>query len=297
MRLSPSKSPEQNPVVPVTPYLDAIHVPLEHRLNVWVRDVDILRLDHHVMFWRAVHNYFTENGLTAALLPENDIRGLSEWEVNIVKAVEWDEMALEFFGRRCEQRDGYGMLENMLNDEDFPKAILRIAIDGMKGSNRDTYDKLREDVRKSLPSAEVRGKRSKELWNYTVSRSGEVDKEDGERGVGRYIKTSLGVMEGVEQDPSRVWNSQARASLDLRVAHCISMEKVAEQTSEATMFIPNSDGRWMMKSKGCTRQQLHTDLDSVLNSQDLCDDKNPGYFGICTGDQEAPLWLVCVHIV
>jgi len=284
----------RNPLNHATPYLDAIHLPLAHRAHIWLQDLDTLRLDHHIVYWHAAHNYYMEHGIDEVDIPMSILAKLSPKDKLWECAMKEDHVSLDYFGRRREQlmSDGYCIMENFLKDEDLPTTCRGLNTTGIEGSLLETYNKLREDVKESVPALDSLGVDESTHWNYIINRGDEDDRDYHSVGAGRYTTRRVAVMEGVEQDASRVWNSKARAFLDLRVAHCMGALKVCDQRSSEKMYVPSTGGRWLFTSKGCKRQQLHTDFAYTSDRLEYDGTRNPGFFAMCTSSEEVP---VCIH--
>jgi len=296
MRKEPSRWPLENPIKNVTAYLEMLHIPQGHRSHVFIQDVDVLAYDHHVVYWRAAYNYYMQYGLGDVSADEENLAD-NEWDC----VVKEDLVAHEYFAvcREKVKGQGFCVLQGFLDDANVPKSYVGLETDGTWDKSapgilcRD-YDKLRLDVLKSFPSVADMDSGKNKSWNYIINRGDEEDFEDGRVGAARYTTTRFGVMDDVEQDGARVWNAKARALLDLRIAHAVAALKLNDNREDQKMFVPRTGGRWLLTAKDCKRQQLHTDF--VLNyGGDYFDEtKNPGYFALCSGKEEVPVWI-CMH--
>ena len=112
------------------------------------------------------------------------------------------------------------------------------------------------------------------------------------KGIGRFTSTHHTVTKAMETK-NNVWACVARALLDVRVGSAVAALRLYDNSKEQDEYVytPKTGGRWLMTSKGCLRQQVHTDFPSLTAQQFMSGKACPGYFTISTGDREVPLWV------
>ena len=296
----PNRWPKRNPLEHVSPYLQAVHVPDQHRGHVVIKELQVLRDNHHVVFWRAAHNYFLESPeeIDHCIMNTGEDLGAYEGEDKIwLASILSDEVALEYFGKRREQlmESGFCVLEGFLDDHRMPRFVgpskqkVHVVMDPT------FYIRLHKETEGMFPGGEALKKSgNRTIWNGIVNSGGDQDALDGENGIGRFTSTKHGLMNVIEQDVGKVWMCRNRALLDLRIGQCIAAMKIGDNfggKGVKEMYTPNTGGRWLVTSKECKRQQLHTDFESMSRTETLSRDKLPGFFVLCTAETEVPIWV------
>lgn len=288
----PSKWGRKNPITHATPFLDAIFIPHEHRANVMLSDPSILRANHHMVFWRAAYNHHATSAWEEA-----DTR--HTWK----RAFMEDEASLTYFGRRREQilQRGYAILEGFLADESVPADLVKnFPIEG-----RNFFLPLHNAVQNSFHNFSNKGGNEHD-WNSVGFEACMIDSPGAKQGIGRYQSTLHSVTTAIEEDANLVWMCASRSLLDARISQCIAAlglwtntEKIGHEDIHLrpSMYTPKTGGRWLVASRGCLRQQLHTDFEVQcrLNGEEalLVDEakQNPGFFTVTTAGNAVVLWL------
>lgn len=293
----PSKWPEDLPIAHVSPWLEALHVPHEHRAHSVISNCYVLRDNHHAVYIRAAHAFYKQRLISELPeLPPRFGRTITTNEKLWCAAVTEDDVALEFFGAKKEQlsTEGFCILESFLQDEQIPDRIGAHIFCKFRCPNP-FFKSLEEEAKESFPKQEaLTDPSARTTWNITQNVSSAVDSEDVIRGQGRFRMTNYGIMERLETDPEKIWTINGRALVDIRVAQCLAALKVAQKPREKRVFMPRTGGRWIMTSPECRRQVLHTDFKPLSRQETLSENKCPGFFTIATGELEVPLW-VCSH--
>ena len=287
LRIIPSRWPQQNPIGHVQPWLHSIHIPKQHRANI-VLDVNDLRWAHHQTFWRATSNYIKENGMRINPVSEA-ISSLSDKNI-FLTCMENDLQAHEYFWQKKEELDlkGCCILDDFVKDHDQPDDLDNPILKSV--STKFLMD-LRKYTLDTFPSDSVLKNASKrKLWDTIINVGAVEDERRSKKGEGRFTSTHA-AMTGEMEKKNTVWACKARALLDVRIATAISALRVHDnKKSEPGLFTPKTGGRWLITSKGCQRQQVHSDF-PTLTAQEHLDRKSPGYFTITTGEHAVPLWI------
>lgn len=290
----PDRWPVANPVQHVSPYLQAVHLPDQHRGHIVIKDVEVLRENHHVVFWRAAHNYYLENPeeMEEVIGAKRCEEEQKMWYAAILNT----EVALEYFGKRSQQliESGYCILENFLEDHNIPPTIGPDQKRIHSVLDRSFYIRLHKETEGMFPGSEaLKESGNRTDWTWIVNRGSEEDALNGEKGIARYTSTKHGIMNAVEQNSRKVWMCRNRALLDLRLGQCLALLKLGDNASGKgmEMYTPHTGGRWLVTSKECKRQQLHTDFQEMTRTETVSRTKLPGFFVLCTGETEAPLWV------
>ena len=161
---------------------------------------------------------------------------------------------------------------------------------------------LWKSFRDSYPGGEaLKDEANRKLWNYIINLGDDDDDNPGQHG--RYSTTNHAVT-GFLEESNNISAAQARAYLDVRLGtimsslniwngnnYCVEVRKVPKKK----MFMPASGGRFLITSKGCERQVLHSDFDIEPEGNMSVTDAwfNAGYFVVCTGpgDDPVPVWV------
>lgn len=292
-RRLPSQWPKENPIEHTQPFLEALFIPHQHRGNIFIRDKEILRRNHHMVFWRAAHNYFRAHkeeippSLQVARC-EDVSETMSTWST----VISTDYMAKVYFAGKREELEnkGFCILESFLDDGRVPESVIAPV-----GEDKDMFKKLRAFFSSTFPGEmAIRNPDNRKIWNWIVNDGRRVvDEKNGLKGIGRYITTNVAVTTDIEQSESDVCVAVSRAFLDLRIAQIMAAVVPWDNTnlSHEKMSVPNTGGRWMLTGKSCQRQTLHTDFPTMSRKHVVRGTKNPGYFTVTTGEMEVPLWV------
>ena len=282
----PNRWRKRNPLEHVSPYLQAVHLPDQHRGNVVIKELQMLRDNHHVVFWRVAQNYFLESpeDIDHSIINTGQDLGAYQGEEKIwLESILGDEVALEYFGKRRQQlmKSGFCTLEGFLDDHRMPRFVgpsnrkLHVAMDPT------FYVRLHKETEEVFPRGEaLKESGNRTIWNGIVNSGGNQDALDGEKGIGRLTSTKHGLMNVIEQDVGKVWMCRNRALLDLRIGQCIAALKIGDNfggRGDKEMYTPNTGSRWLATSKECKRQQLHTDFEGMSRTETLSRDKLPGF--------------------
>ena len=102
----PNRWPKRNPLKHASPYLQAVHPPDQHREHVFIKDLKLLRDNHHVVFWRAAHQYHLESPEEidhSIMNTGQDIEKYQGEDKMLLASILGDEVALEYFRKRCKK--------------------------------------------------------------------------------------------------------------------------------------------------------------------------------------------------
>ena len=289
LRIIPSRWPEQNPIGHVQPWLHSTHLPKQHRANI-VLDINDLRWAHHQTFWRATSNYIKENGMKVNPVSEA-LSSFSNKNLMWTTSFENDQQAQEYFWQKKEELDiqGFCILQDFLNDHDLPDDLDNSVL---KSVSKNFLIDLRKYTLNTFPSLDViKNRSSRKLWDIIINVGTKEDTERSQKGEGRFTSTHA-AMTGEMEKKNTVWACKARALLDVRIATAMSALRVHDnhKINQPRLFTPKTGGRWLYTSKGCQRQQVHSDF-PTLSAQQLLARKCPGYFTISTGEHPVPLWV------
>ena len=293
----PKAAKQQIPIEHCAPFLNALHLPPNHRSNIFIRDVELLKRNHHMVYWRAAYNAHRKNGMPPSFLTSQQTRpsvtdeNILYWEA----AIKRDDAAKEYFGECREQLGwrGYCVLEGMLADDKVPGTIASFAVPkiGLDG-------KFWILLQKYISSTFSSGKDSlrTKLWYPIVNRGFDEDQKAAQIGVDRFTTSWYAVMSGLETEKTKELG-RSKAIVDVRVRQVMAALQVQTKKHQSltghSMYAPCTGGRWLLTSEGCERQKLHTNF-PTLTASEMRMGKNPGYFAICTGAHEVPIW-VCPH--
>lgn len=289
----PSRWPNHNPIIHPKPWLQTIHLRHEHRASVIINNNDILRWNHHIVFYRAAKNWLEANPsqeFDSSLDVEHSISRRS-W----ARAIKHDEVAPTYFfeKNKAMNKNGYCILERFVADHEIPSTVsgTQLVPDFI---DKHLFSKLRDFYNSTFPKAEERkDPKSRTIWDTIINSGGDKDEQDNLKGTGRFTSTHYGVTKALESN-DRVWVCKAKALYDVRIASAISALNLVnnnENDLDSLMYSPKTGGRWLMTTENCKRQQLHTDFPS-LSAMDLFnDEKCPGYFTITTGEKSVPVWV------
>ena len=289
LRIIPSRWPQQNPISHVQPWLHSIHIPKQHRANI-VLDVNDLKWAHYLTFWRATFNYIKENAMKVNPLSE-PLPSSSNTNILWTTLLENDEQAREYFWQKKEELDikGFCILEDFLKDHELPETFEN---QNLKSVSTQFFINLRKYTLDTFPSEDaIKNTSSRNLWDTIINVGAEEDERRSKKGEGRFTSTHLAITKEMEKK-NTVWACRARALLDVRIATAMSALRVHDnqKDDQPHVFTPKTGGRWLITSKGCQRQKVHSDF-PTLSAQQLLGRKSPGYFTISTGEKSVPLWV------
>ncbi|CDF33894.1 hypothetical protein CHC_T00008299001 [Chondrus crispus] len=245
-----------------------------------------------MVFWRAAYNHHATNASQAS-----DTR--HTWKQAFME----DEASLTYFGRRREQvlQRGYAILEGFLADESVPADLLKkfpIEVCNfflpLHKAVHNSFQKFSNNVG------------NKQDWTSTVHGASKIDSSGGQHGIVQYQSTLHNVTTAIEEDASVVWMCASRSLLDARISQCMAALCLWTNTKRIgyedidfrpRMYTPKTGGRWFVTSRGCLRQQLHTDFEVQCRLDDeealLLDEEkeNPGFFTLTTAADAGVLWV------
>lgn len=299
-RVLPSRWPKENPIVHPSPWLENLFIPEEHRAHVVVTDVEDQRRNHHIVYWRAAYNVYKRCDPEDLMVVEDPAYdGLGGNDLAWAAAVSADESALQYFGECREKLSsvGYCVLESFLDDARIPSMVGQRCVDKLDG-NGEYFVKLLKFMETTFPGEEALRsmKGVHNVWSAIVNNGAQDDEEERRKGRGRFATTNYGVTTAIERNAETAWAVRARALLDMRLGQLLVALRVGDNLKDGhtKMFTPKTGGRWLLTSKGCKRQQLHSDFPSLSRSETMLGTGNPGYFTLTSGEEEVPLW-VCPH--
>lgn len=178
------------------------------------------------------------------------------------------------------------MSEGILRDSRMPR---KLDIDKLVDSG-DWCRMLLEDIKISYKKCRAAWREGKEVeeWDTVVNLGYKKENKYTEKKEGRFISTNLGVMKAMEQNENWVEASKLRAYLDVRVSQTSAAMKVWNNFGGVVpqMYVPKTGGRFMGTSENCPRHMLHTDFLVHKRSEEELEAKCPGYFGMCTEEDE-----------
>ena len=291
----PSRWPSTNPIRAVEPWLRRIHIPNQHRANVVVRDAEVLRRNHNIVYWRAAFNYLRNHRLEDFPIDDGRFKDVSGEDLRWAAAITHDDMASDYFWEKKDELNniGFTILKGFVEDHKIPDKIGSFEFPGMYNGDKRVFEKLREYTLDSFPTEkELSEGFDRSVWNTIVNSGQHKDSEMNKKGIGRFTSTHQMITKAMETK-EHVWACVARALLDVRVGSAVAALRLYDNSKEQEEYVytPQTGGRWLMTSKGCLRQQVHTDF-PALTAQKLMSGKAcPGYFTISTGDKEVPLWV------
>ena len=120
----------------------------------------------------------------------------------------------------------------------------------------------------------------------------EEDKPNARQGIGRYQSSNKCVMDHMETKEN-VTYAKYRALADVRMGMALNMLNLSTQAHKIqAMVCPDTGSRCLVTTKGCPRQDIHSDRDAMGAQATIVEKKNPGYFTVATGQQAAFIWAV-----
>ena len=296
----PSQWPRMNPIQHASPWLEALHIPPQHRAHLVCKPEDLLAI-HRAVYYHAAMERHREIGSTlrpvldTVKLPRSPVRsflGQKDTPAGALwaAACDRDELAPEYFGHQRGVLDsvGFCVLEGFTSDENIPARLgfPRCDPDG------DVIGKLADYFASTFPGEDaLRDEENRTLWSPIINTV--TDEADRGKGVGRFITTLEGIAAHLEQDENLGWVVRKRAFLDARLGQLVvamGLDKVGSSSfGVEAMAVPKTGGRFLLTGKGCQRQYLHTDF-AVGSTPD--EKRVPGYFVLCTTRSPTPLWVV-----
>lgn len=270
-----------------------VHIPAEHRINVFAgSDAEVMvRSNLESIYFRAAMEYMLENPLECVCPGNHALANKGCGSVGDVggsylmaKRAEIKSAGFCVFG---------GILKDNIASPDAKFAFSEDATGNDLGKN--WYHRLVTFYQEHFEECERRGlgdDESQKFWNMVTQSEKGVEHElaNGNGLEGRWISTNTLMMEHVEEKKETVWVAKYRAYLDLRLGQLLAALRLAPNCGEGVaMMVPKTGGRWLVCTKKCKRQILHTDFST--SSAHITEDR-PGYFLICTGTNEAPVWVV-----
>ena len=170
------------------------------------------------------------------------------------------------------------IFEGVLNDQDL----------GCGQDAADTFQPLIDYfASKFLGEDKCADQEQKKFWDTFLNISEKQDDQDKKEGYGRYSSTRSALMEGLEQNKSTHHLMKLRARLDVRI-HFVAGKLLLTGDGEPSVLGNKTGGRFLLTSRNCRRQRLHTDYEAGGKRGGQ---GNPGYFVICTGKDQAYLWV------
>ena len=267
----------------VLPIMLCLHLSHRHRAGLFLTVADFIE-NHHMVFWHATANFLRKNP-DAMMTDRIDPPAVAPFRIELYRGgVDRTIFAPVYLGEQAVllRERGYCILEGFLNDANLPSKGPR----GIKVTPWGSLEELAKDMEESFPKTDKAFAESK-LWTWISNHSEEEDRKDGVRRIGRMYSTNEGVTTALEQDKNRLWAAEMRARLDARIAQSLAALKIWDNVGidKGRYFMMRTGGRWLLTSKGCKRQALHTDF-----AVDGPSDMPLGYYVICSS-QEAFLWV------
>ena len=194
-----------------------------------------------------------------------------------------DEVARGYFRKRRKQlmKFGFCILEGFLDDHRMPRSVrpsnqkLHVAMD------LTFYIRLRKETEEMCPGREaLKRSENRTIWNGIVNSGGNHDALNREKGIGRFTSTKQGLMNVIGQDFRKVWMCRNSALVDLSIGKCMAALKIGDNcggNGGKEMYTPETGGRWLVTSKECKHQQLHTDFENKSRTETLSRDKVHGF--------------------
>lgn len=302
----PSKwtSSGANPIEHASPFLERLYLPPEHRAHVVLQNVDLLRANHHFVFWRAAYNYFLLHPDEIDLDGSRFVSVSSAQERVWAAALHDDNAARCFFTGMREQLNaqGYCVLEGMLHDCSLPAIVGDVAVPQVDSAHPNWYCALFESMARSFREQRASGSGGHEhqkVWDFSVNQGRKKDDPLKRSRIGRYMTTNYGMTTAIEQSPDRVSCCPLQALLDARLGQvmaALSLCQAQADGSDYGMQLPRTGGRWVVTTKGCPRQQLHTDWALGLGIEEDGEAENvdegcAGYLVMGSGAEEMALWI------
>lgn len=278
----------RNPIKNVVPYLKLIHIPDEHRANITLRDVDTLRTNHHLVYWRASYNHYCAHP-DEIDLEESSLANVADSDREWAAAILDDSAARSYFSelRESLRTTGFCVLEGMLDDARVPAVVGTFTLPRIKDGK--WYKELVTHMGTSYMMRHAeREDSSKRSWTNILN-DDECNRTD-DLAKGRFSTTNFGETVAVEQDPELVWVCEYRALLDVRLGQIMASLKVKSNSNRA-IKMPVTGGRWLATSKDCPRQLLHTDFNTRSGNAGDTSEDCPGYFALCSGENAASIWI------
>ena len=260
----------------LNPALKALHIEEKHRAGVFLSSEDIIYM--HQSLWKQAAFVEHQKRLHNSATPVKQAGGytLPPWSdtVFLIAKAELDAQ-------------GFCILRNLgdYTNCDFPR------VEGFDKPG-DHFDKPIEEVFKHyLGTYETERKSGSKsgLWSTIVNKGeSEGDKENREKGVGRFSSTRKLLVEVTEKKEETVWAAKKRALLDVWIGLILAGMGMINVPGQPQKWIPASGGRFLLTSKDCPRQASHNDFDFRNHSPN----DSPGYFCIVNGEDPFPLWVI-----
>ena len=149
----------------------------------------------------------------------------------------------------------------------------------------------------------MREESNRKFWSFIINEGDEEDKLEGAKGTGRRSTTNFAVTHAMEKEED-AWQAVARAMIDVRLGQLLACLKVWSNRGrkQEKMYMPKTGGRFLLTSRGCKRQVLHSDfnIEPKKNTSILDKDFNPGYFALCSGELRfrfgLTIWVICIFL-
>lgn len=292
--LSPTKAvgllhtaKSEGSVIHHTPWLSALHIPVEHRGHAFL-SMDAL-LYHQKLAW-----------LLAAKMHEEELGGMEkmamkESQEGWAKAKERYETDENGYSRAYFEKNsillqqrGFCVLKGFADSSYVPVDILKDLKPPTDMSKR-TVQEMFEKFESTFPGEDaLKDESNRTLWSPIIN-EGEEDGDVNMRNSGRarFSSTRFLLVDHVEGKESLQWVSERRAILDAwlgQLAVLLGLNKY----QGARMSSPRTGGRFLITGKGCPRQAAHNDFQVPERAQK---NRCPGYFMITTGKDPSPLWI------
>lgn len=294
---------DRNPIEEVHSYLRYVHIPDQHRAHILLNDKEVLRRNHHQVFWTVLRSGLSAKFWESAEYKKVDgshgtrYEGLTEVDKGLVCIRRLTEQAGAIFSLEAERlkKEGHAIFPGLFKDLKSGGALVT---DGSDSYATGAADSVVGDPRwfdKVMGHFQNRFERFKQdggtEFAYIRNQSEEIDEEEAEQGRGRYQSSRAAVMEKIE-DEGNIHIARGRAIIDVRIGQVLRAMKIAESHNEnGEMFMPSTGGRFLVTTPGAKAQLIHTDRGS-MTQKDLLQDRNPGYYALVTGRKHAYLNVV-----
>ena len=303
--VSPSQLPKDFEIEDVRAWLLSLYIPRAHRAHRLVSAAD-LKVIHRNVFLHAAKEMHMLYGTTKTAVlsgrklpirpksPNSQLK-YSDEEALWAAAKERDDLSVAYFAMQKGLLDGRGwvVLEGFADDKDLHKCLGHDHIS--KARNEcEVYRPLVEALWEAFPGEDaLKDEENRSLWNPILNVGKEEDVSDREKGVARYTTTRAGLVDGLESDVDTVWMVQSRALMDCRLGQIIAAMRLdfdgSERRGTRSMSVPVTGGRFLLTSRDCPRQRMHTDFEV---NQYRSPTRNPGYFVVVTSANPSPIWVV-----